>query len=226
MNNISFLLKKFNIQVKDKNLYEVAFTHPSYNNLNSNSSNYQKLEFIGDAILDYVSADLIFKLRPELNEGNMTKLRIYLVRSESLADFSLNLGLYRYVKVGNSFPANEIIHNQKILEDIFESFVGAIYLDNDMTTIYNFLSAMFKKTIISIDVKELTDPKSMLQELMQAENRNSVYYELVNTEGPAHNRRFTVNVLYNGIVLGTGTGKTKKSAEEQAANNALKKRST
>ena len=226
MLKIDELEKLLNIKIKDKNLFILALTHPSYNaDANTKHQDYERLEYMGDAILDYVSADLIFKMHPEMDQGFMSKLRSYLVKSHTLAQYARKINLSNFIRVGHSISLNQINSSDKILEDVFEALVGAIYLDQGIERAYRFISSLMKKDIQKVNIDDLTDYKTRLQEEMQAEHRDSVHYELVSQTGPAHDRTFTVNVLFNDIVLASGTGKSKKAAEEEAAKNALAKRS-
>lgn len=226
MANFSLLLKKMNIEVHDSKLYELAFTHPSYNaDANTKHNDYEKLEYMGDAVLDFVSADLIFKLHPEMNQGDLSKLRGYLVQTKSLAKYARKINIASYIKSGHSLNIETINKSEKILENVFEALIGAIYLDNGIDAAYRFIEYFIKDDALEINRDDLTDAKTKLQEEMQSEYRTSVHYEVVSTEGPAHDRTFTVNVMFNDIVLATGTGKSKKKAEEDAAKKALAKRS-
>lgn len=226
MAEIKDLLNKLNIKPHDLKIYELAVTHPSYNaDANTVHCDYERLEYMGDAVLDFVTADLIFKRNPHMDEGKMSKFRSYLVKSQTLADYARKLNLSDYIRAGHSIPSDQINKSNKILENVFEALVGAIYLDCGMKTAYRFIVKMFNADLKALNSLDLTDPKTMLQEQMQAEHRDSVHYELVSQKGPAHERTFTVNVLFNDITLATGTGKSKKAAEEDAARNALEKRS-
>ena len=226
MNNFSQLGQYLGVSVRNNELYTLALTHPSYNaDAKTKHQDYERLEFIGDAVISFCVADLIYKGHPEMDQGIMSKLRSYLVKGHSLAEYSRKLHLYEFVRVGNSISTDQVRKSDKILEDVFEALVGAIYLDHGMDTCYKFLENIFKKDIDNTSVDALTDYKTKLQEEMQAEHRDSVHYELVSQTGPAHDRTFTVNVLFENIVLGTGSGKSKKLAEEEAAKNALNKRS-
>lgn len=226
MNNFLELEKILGVRFKNRDLYKLALTHPSYNaDAKTKHEDYERLEFIGDAVLSYVSADLIYKLHPEMDPGIMSKLRSYIVKSHSLAEYARKLKLYEYIRVGNSISTDQIRKSDKILEDVFEAIVGAIYLDNNMDVVYEYIKNILIEDINNTNEDVLTDYKTKLQEAMQAEHRDSVHYELASQTGPAHDRTFTVNVLYEDIILGTGTGKSKKIAEEEAAKNALKKRS-
>ena len=226
MNNVSDLLKKLHITYKDLAIYEQALTHPSYNgDANTKHQDYEKLEFMGDAVLGYVTADLVYKNRPEMSEGNLTKLRSVLVSTKPLAAYARKIHLDEYVRIGHSITQSQVKESDKILENVFESLVGAIYLDAGLNTAYRFIKKVLLNDILSYDADNLTDYKTKLQEEIQAEHRDAVQYVTVSQSGPAHDRTFTVQVKYNDIVLGTGTGKSKKKAEEMAAKDALSKRS-
>ena len=220
------LLKKLKIVYKDIAIYEQALTHPSYNgDANTKHQDYEKLEFMGDAVLGYVTADLVYKNRPELSEGNLTKLRSVLVSTKPLAAYARSIDLPEYIRIGHSITINQVKESDKILENVLEALIGAIYLDAGLKHAYDLIMKLLLKDIKNYDVDDLTDYKSKLQEEIQAEHRDAVQYVTVETVGPAHDRTFKVQVLYNDIVLGVGEGKSKKKAEEMAAKSALSKRS-
>ena len=226
MNNVSDLLKKLHITYKDLAIYEQALTHPSYNgDANTKHQDYEKLEFMGDSVLGYVTADLVYKNRPEMSEGDLTKLRSVLVSTKPLAAYARKISLDQYVRIGHSISASQVKESDKILENVFESLIGAIYLDAGLKVAYRFIKYILLKDIQTYDADNLTDYKTKLQEEIQAEHRDAVQYVTISQSGPAHDRTFTVQVKYNDIVLGTGTGKSKKKAEEMAAKDALSKRS-
>ncbi|MCR5185317.1 MAG: ribonuclease III [Bacilli bacterium] len=226
MKNINELLQALNIHPKNLDLYILALTHPSYNaDAKTKHQDYERLEFIGDSVLGFVSADIIFKTHPKMDQGVMSKLRSYLVKSSSLANYARQIDLHSYIRAGHSVSSEQIGKSNKILEDVFEALIGAIYLDQGIKVASQYLYKFLYEDIKNTDLSVLTDAKTRLQEEMQAEHRDSVRYELVKEEGPAHERIFTVNVLFNDIVLATGTGKSKKIAEEDAASKALAKRS-
>ena len=226
MSNICDLLKKLHVTYKDITVYERAFTHPSFNGDNKTKhQDYEKLEFMGDAVLGYVTADLVYRNRPEMSEGDLTKLRSVLVSTKPLAAYARKLKLDEYVKIGHSITANQVRESDKILENVFESLIGAIYLDAGLKVAYRLIKSVLLKDIISYDADNLTDYKTKLQEEIQAEHRDAVQYVTISQKGPAHDRTFTVQVKYNDIILGTGEGKSKKKAEEMAAKDALSKRS-
>ena len=227
MEDIKELLANLKINYHNLDLYILALTHPSFNaDANTKHQDYERLEFIGDAVIGFVCAELIFKLREGLDQGNMSKLRSYLVKSNSLANYARSISLQNYIRAGHSLPTEQIAKSNKILEDVFEALVGAIYLDQGIKTASRYLARFLVDDIKNTDLSVLTDAKTRLQEEMQAEHRDSVRYVLIKEEGPAHDRTFEVNVMFNDIVLATGTGKSKKAAEEDAAHKALAKRST
>ena len=226
MNKVCDLLKKLHITYKDIAIYEQALTHPSYNGeVNTKHQDYEKLEFIGDAVLGYVTADLVYKNRPEMSEGDLTKLRSVLVSTKPLASYARKIHLDEYVRIGHSITQNQVKESDKILENVFESLIGATYLDAGLNSAYRFIKSILLNDIKNYDADNLTDYKTKLQEEIQAEHRDAVQYVTIATKGPAHDRTFTVQVKYNDIVLGVGTGKSKKKAEEMAAKDALSKRS-
>ena len=226
MNNVTELLNKLNISYNDLELYVLALTHPSFNaDANTKHEDYERLEFMGDSVLGFVCADLIYKNREGLDQGYMSKLRSYLVKSVSLANYAREIDLPKYIRAGHSLNADQISKSNKILEDVFEALIGAIYLDQGIEIAAEYLTKFLLEDIKNTDLSVLTDPKTRLQEEMQAEHRDSVRYVVIKEEGPAHDRTFTVNVMFNDIVLATGTGKSKKAAEEDAASKALAKRS-
>ena len=222
----SSLLKNLHITYKNIAIYEQALTHPSYNgDANTKHQDYEKLEFMGDAVLGYVTADLVYKHRPEMSEGNLTKLRSVLVSTKPLANYARKINIPEYIRIGHSITLNQVKESDKILENVLEALIGAIYLDAGLKPAYKLIEKLLLEDIKSYDADNLTDYKSKLQEEIQAEHRDAVQYVTVETSGPAHDRTFKVQVLYNGIVLGEGTGKSKKKAEEMAAKSALSKRS-
>ena len=226
MPNIKDLFSRLNIEPKDISLYEMALTHSSCNNdENVSTRDYERIEFIGDSIIGFVSADLIYKLHEEMDQGLMSKLRSYLVCSKSLAQLARDIGLVEYIRVGHSISRDQLYKSDKILEDVFESFMGAIYLDLGLDVAYRIIKDLLYDAVEQTGIDEIVDPKTRLQEEIQAEYRDAVKYVVLDESGPAHDRNFEVAVLFNDITLGKGKGKSKKQAEEEAARDALSKRS-
>ena len=226
MSNINEFFVKHNICPNDEGVYQLALTHPSCNADNKTKHHdYERLEFVGDSVLGFVAADLIFKSQNQMDQGYMSKLRSYLVCSKSLANYCRKYELYKYIKIGHSISTEQLYKSDKILEDVFEAFIGAIYLDLGMEKAYEVIKNILFEDIKKVDMNDVIDSKTRLQEEIQAEFRDEVKYRVVDETGPAHDRLFTVEVTFNGLVLGKGSGKSKKAAEEAAAKDALSKRS-
>ncbi len=208
-------LKKYNIEI-DKKLLNVALTHSSYSNEHG-GENYERLEFLGDAVLQLITSEYFYKTL-KVGEGELSKIRASFVCEEALAQYSKDIGIDKAIKVGNG-QLRDI--NDTIVADCFESVLGAIYLDK------GFLVAKeYALKILEPYIKEhhmfLGDYKSRLQELVQTD-RKTLEYVLVSEEGPSHDKTFVFDVVIDGIVYGRGTGKSKKEAEQLAAKDALKK---
>lgn len=209
------------IEPNDNKYYITAFQHSSYVNENHLKSDYERLEFLGDAVLELVVSDYLFK-NLEIKEGDMTKLRASYVCENALYEYSKDLNLSKYIKVGHGEEIDGGRYKKVILADIFEAFMGAIYLDLGFDEV--------KRVVLSIIVPYIEDPKitffsdykSALQEFVQTEQR-SLIYEVVGEEGPAHNKTFTVIVKVDDIVYGSGVAASKKEAEQEAAKDALTK---
>lgn len=223
MKDLKEFLIQFQVEPKHIALYEQAFTHPSYNaDANTKHHDYERLEFLGDAVIDLAVAEMSFVARPELNQGNLTKMRAALVSTGGLSSLARRYSLHEYIRLGNSF-SGDIAKANHILENVFEAFIGALYLDQGFKATKEVLVTIFIDDIKRFDIDSLNDYKSRLQEEMQAEHRESVSYELVSESGPAHEKKFKVRVVFDGIELGVGEGSTKKEAEQLAAKAALEK---
>ena len=210
------ILKKLNIKTDNEKLYETAFTHTSYSNEHEDCDNYERLEFLGDAVLELIISDYLFNEK-HLEEGTMTKMRSSYVCEEACATYANDLGFPKYIKLGSG----EIEANETIIADVFESFIGAMYLDKGFAYTSDIVLEIIKK-YISKGINFLHDYKSELQELVQTGNK-SVTYEVIDEKGPAHDKTFTSQVKVGNVVLGEGVGSSKKSAEQEAAKAALSK---
>ena len=218
------LFEKLGIKPKDLRLYNTAFLHSSYANEHRAKADYERLEFLGDSVVDLVIADYLYSCENE-DEGEMTKVRASYVCENALYEYALLLDFPKYVKVGKGEEAQGGRYRKATLADMFESFLGAVYLDQGYPKAREIV---YDVVIPFIEDKPETffmDYKSNLQEMVQT-TKKSVTYELVKEEGPAHDRTFTMNVIVDGIVLGTGTAKSKKEAEQEAAHQALEKKAT
>ena len=214
------LLNKFKIKPNDISLYETAFSHTSYSNENGVKS-YERLEFLGDAVLELLMSEFLYKSN-KYDEGEMTKIRAHYVCETANYEYSIKLGLNEYLKLGKGEEENGGKYGKAIVSDIFESFLGALYLDQGLATTKKFFNDYIVPLIENHEIDFFDDYKSILQEFVQTDKK-SLEYKLINEEGPSHNKKFTVEVIIDGIVYGHGTSHSKKSAEQAAAKDALKK---
>lgn len=215
------LFKRLNIEPKDMSLYKNAFSHSSYVNEHKAKNDYERLEFLGDAVLDLVVADYLYTHYKE-TEGEMTKVRASYVCENANYCYATGLGLSKYILVGHGEQKEGGNFKKAIVADIFEALMGAIYIDLGFSTVRNVILKVVVPYIENPNVTFFSDYKSSLQEYVQTEQK-SLEYKLVNEEGPAHDKRFTVDVVIDSIVYGTGIGTSKKEAEQEAAKVALNK---
>lgn len=210
------ILDELSIKANDYKLYETAFTHTSYSNEHENCESYERLEFLGDAVLELIISDYLYNEK-HLEEGIMTKMRASYVCEEACATYAKELHFDKYILLGSG----ELEANETILADVFESFIGATYLDQG----FDFTNKLVLN-IITKYIKQgrdfLHDYKSELQELVQTVKK-SVIYEVIDEQGPAHDKTFTCQVKVDNLVMGVGQGSSKKSAEQEAAKVALSK---
>lgn len=215
MNNLEKFLHSLQIPFKNFELYKQAFTHPSFSNENRSEKNYQRLEFLGDSILDKLVSEKIFKMYKKIPEGKMTIIRANSVNGTQLAHFALDLGLDKYIRFGKN--SENLSKNPKILEDVFEALIGAIFLDLGEKNVEDFLEDNVFFFIEKSQDRNDKNPKTILQEYLQAESREIIEYIVKEISGG-----FEAKVLHDKNVFGIGQGKTKKEAEVNAATNALK----
>lgn len=212
------LLKKFNIQPENPHLYEIAFLHESYSHEKGIRESYERLEFLGDAVLDLVVSQYLYQEYPELTEGQLTRMRANYVCKKALYTYSADNGLDEQIKLG---MGAELTRREldSVVSDVFESFIGALYLDLGLKEVKKFL----QKTVIPhIERQDMFfyDYKSELKQLCD-KTGTSIKYQLVEEEGPPHKKNFTMAVLIDGWKYGTGQGGSKKEAEQEAAKEAL-----
>ena len=221
MNNFEQLIGyKFN----NPNLLERALTHSSYNKeKNTKHQDNERLEFLGDAFFDAIVSAELFKMMKGVTEGKLTKTRALVVCENSLAKSARKLGLGQYIYIGHGEEVGGGRDKDSILADAMEAVIGAIYLDGGFEPTEKFVLRYFSETIKdAAEGKLFSDYKSEVQEFIQKNGRNlAITYSTVREEGPAHSKTFFVNLLYDGNVLGEGSGKSKKEAEQQAAKTAL-----
>ena len=213
------LFEVLNIKPKNLKLYENAFSHSSYVNEHKTKNDYERLEFLGDAVLDLVVADYLYNNHKE-DEGEMTKVRASYVCENANYCYAKELGLEKYIKVGTGESKEGI--KKAILADTFEALMGAIYTDLGYATVRNVILKIIVPFIEDPEITFFSDYKSILQEAVQTEQK-SLEYILVEENGPAHNKTFTVEVRVDDILFGKGIGSSKKDAEQEAAKEALEK---
>ncbi len=215
------LFKKLGIKPKKMIYYDCAFQHSSYVNEHHLKSDYERLEFLGDAVLELASSDYLYN-HMDVKEGDMTKLRASYVCENALYEYSKDLDLSKYIKVGHGEEQDGGRFKKVILADIFESLMGAIYLDLGFDVAKKVILDIIVPYIENPKITFFSDYKSALQEFVQTEQK-SLVYELVDESGPAHNKSFTVTVKVDDIILGKGTAQSKKEAEQEAAKDAIEK---
>ena len=217
------LLEKLNLPFLDKKLLIQAFTHSSYVNEHRISScqDNERLEFLGDAVLELAVSQYLYKVFEAMSEGDMTKLRAAIVCEASLANLANELQFGNLVLLGKGEEMTGGRARPALLADIFESFIGALYLDQGLDAVYSFLNQTIYPKINDGAFSHMMDFKSQLQEFVQRDNIGQIHYEIVQERGPAHSREFVSEVLLNQETLGIGSGRSKKEAEQHAAQQAL-----
>jgi ribonuclease III len=210
-------------KLKNKKLFDEAFTHRSYlNEAKLKISSNERLEFLGDSIISFVVSNYLYSKYPDFDEGNLTNLRSLMVNTKSLSEIARNLNMGELLKLSRGEEESKGRENATLLENTFEAYVGALFLDQGMESVIQFLDqSMFPKIQDLADKKAFKDPKSLLQEKVQAKKQGSPFYRVLEETGPAHAKTFKVGVFINGKKLGEGTGKSKQIAEESAAKIAL-----
>ncbi|MGT2949292.1 ribonuclease III [Streptococcus devriesei] len=219
------LAKDFNIIFADKELLGTAFTHTSYANEHRllNISHNERLEFLGDAVLQLTISRYLFERYPQKAEGDLSKMRSMIVREESLAGFSRDCEFDRYIKLGRGEEKSGGRKRDTILGDLFEAFLGALLLDAGIEAVEAFLNQVVIPQVENGNYERVTDYKTALQELLQVDGDVFIDYEVLKESGPAHAKYFEVAVAVNHEQLSSGSGRSKKLAEQEAAKNALEK---
>lgn len=214
------------LKIKPNNLelYNLAFSHSSYVNEKHLKDSYERLEFLGDAVLDLVMSDYLYN-KLNVKEGDMTKIRASYVCENACFTYASDLNFSNYIKLGHGEELEGGRFKKVILADIFEAFMGAIYLDLGYSEVKRIILDIIVPYIEDKDITFFSDYKSSLQEFVQTEQR-SLYYELVSETGPAHQKEFTMAVKIDDILYGIGKAGSKKEAEQEAAKNALEKLAT
>ncbi len=206
---------------KDKSLIDEALTHTSYANENNLESN-EKLEFLGDSILEFISSKYLYNKFPNLHEGELTKVRATVVCEDSLYEVAKKHEISKYIKVGRSERGNGGNNRPAILADSIEAIIAAIYFDGGLDKAEKFIIDNLEEAMnVASRNVGIKDHKTVLQEKLQKNGEIDIQYRIIDEKGPDHDKIFTAEVIVNGKVLATGIGKSKKHAEMQAAERAL-----
>ncbi|MGB8643625.1 MAG: ribonuclease III [Anaerolineae bacterium] len=222
--NLAELETSLGLVFEDKSLLQRALTHRSFLNENPNLPwlDNERLEFLGDSILGFVTAEYLYHHFPEMKEGDLTSLRAALVRGETLAEYAQNMGLGPHLMVSHGEEAAGGRTRRALLAGTFEAIVGAIYLDQGLEGARRIIWRIIEPKTIEIVHERLDrNAKSLLQELSQGQLKVTPTYRTVQTRGPDHAREFTVEVVLGEKVYGIGHGRNKQTAEQQAAQTAL-----
>ena len=206
---------------QNKALLKQALTHSSYANEQKIRKNgdYERLEFLGDAVLELISSEFLFKEHPDMPEGKLTKLRSSLVCEPALAQCAKEIDLGSYLFLGKGEESTGGRYRESITSDVMEALIGALYLDGGFVATREFI---LKYILSDIENRILFyDSKTVLQEIIQTKPNQKLVYNLIDEIGPDHNKEFVVEAILNGIKVGFGQGKTKKAAEQKAAYEAI-----
>ncbi len=215
------LVEKIGYQYKDKTLLEQALTHSSFANEQkiNKSKNYERLEFLGDAVLELVSSEFLFTTNPDMPEGQLTRTRASMVCEPALAYCARELELEKYIRLGKGEEMTGGRYRDSIISDVMEAVIGSLYLDGGFKVAHDFIHRF---VLSDLEDKILFyDAKTVLQEIVQETKDGTLSYELISEEGPDHNKLFRVEAYINGKALTQGCGRTKKAAEQQAAYEAI-----
>ena len=220
------LQQAIGITFRDVPLLQQAFVHSSYTNENPglHLPDNERLEFLGDALLSFIATEKLYHEFPHFGEGQLTEIRISLIRQETLAQLASTLKLGDYLLLGKGEEATGGRERQTNLADAFEALVGAIFLDQGLDTAKDFVLGKFHSQLERVRAEGIgRNYKALLQEFTQAKFKQLPTYKVIEASGPDHNRGFTVEVGLVDTVLGSGSGKSKRAAEMEAARNAWEK---
>lgn len=217
------LEKKLGVVFKNKSILRTALIHRSYRNENrKENKNNERLEFLGDAVLELIISSYIFRTFLEKPEGELTSIRSAIVRTESLAQESKKLGIGEHLLMSKGEETSGGREKEYLLADAYEAILGAIYLDSGFKTCERFVEKTLLQKVDDIMEKELfIDPKTKVQEIIQAKYKITPVYQTIDEEGPDHQKSFTVGLFVDKKRLSTGKGHSKQKAEEDAARNVL-----
>lgn len=217
-------MQELNLNFNQVNLYQQAFSHSSFiNDFNMDRLDHnERLEFLGDAVLELTVSRYLFDKYPELPEGNLTKMRATIVCEPSLVIFENKIALHDLILLGKGEEKTGGRTRPSLVSDAFEAFVGALYLDQGLAAVWKFAENVIFPFVEGDKLDGVVDFKTQFQEYVHQQNKGDVTYRLINEEGPAHHRLFTSEVILENKPVAIGKGKTKKESEQQAAESAYK----
>jgi len=221
--DINQFQKQIGYFFKSPELLTRAFTHTSYAN-EHNTNSYERLEFLGDAIVDFLVGEYLFNNFPEMDEGMMSRIRASLVCEKALSELAMEIGIDKYMRLGNGARQSGDSNRPSILSDMFEAHIAAMYLDAGLDNTRQYLYSIYGERINEATKSDqVIDYKTKLQEKLQADGPCNIIYEVISADGPVHHCLFEMQVTANGKVLGKGSAYSKKEAQQRAAQDALNK---
>jgi len=224
-NNLDQLQTTIGVKFNKPDLLVQALTHKSYLNENKHLhlKSYERLEFLGDAVLELWTSDILYKLFPDFPEGKLTNLRALTVRTQTLSKVAKSIGLGQYLFLSQGETQTGGRQNDSILEDCFEALIGAIYIDSNQKAVSKFLKTFLLPEIITYSKQKIyKDPKSIFQEIAQAKTGVTPHYQTIAETGPDHSKTFTVAAFIGDKKIAIGKGMSKLRAEESASKKAIK----
>ena len=221
MHNVEAFEKVIGYSFKDKQLIKIALTHSSYANENKLPRDNERLEFLGDSVLGFITAEYLFNEYKSRPEGELTKLRAAVVCEKSLFKFAEKISLGDYIYMGKGEENSGGRNRPSIVSDAFEAVIAAMYLDGGIDVVKDYILSFISEAVKR--EANFKDNKSLLQELIQKNKGSTISYEEIGESGPDHEKVFRFVVKINGEIVGTGEGRSKKEAEQAAAGDALEK---
>lgn len=215
----------YGIKIDNPNFFKRALTHPSYTKEQDipYTENYERMEFLGDAVLKLITSQILYEKYPDYTEGDLSKIRSIVVSDVTLSKIAHDIGLCDLIIMARHEAKQGLAHIESVCACAFEAVLGAYYLDNKLNNLIPFLKKVLMIYIEEVDKNfEKYNAKAILQEYTQGLTKETPVYNLVEETGPDHNKTFKVEVLYQGKVVASGSGKSKKDAEQHAAYSACK----
>lgn len=219
------LNEQYGINLKNSKNFKTAFSHSSYTNEHKIAKhlNYERLEFLGDAVVEVTTSEFLFKKFPNMAEGDLTKLRASIVCEKTLVKYALQLNLDKCIYLGRGEEKSGGRSRPALLADIFESFVGALYLETNIEIVKLFLTNTLFKEVEDLEYHSFVDYKTILQEYVSKLKIGDIEYKLLSSDGPSHLKTFTSGIYIGDKEFGQGSATTKKESEQLSAKQALKK---